>query len=201
MYDMKHHAPAAERNKEPILSTIAPILGSTARILEIGSGTGQHAAYFTECMPHWIWQPTDTKPDALASIEEYRKESSSPGFLPALELDATSPEWPGGPYDAVYCANVIHISPWSVCLAILAGAARALPQGGKMLFYGPYRFSGVLSPESNQAFDARLRSGDPSWGIRDVVDIAKAARPLGFGEPRAVAMPANNHVLVFEKLA
>jgi hypothetical protein len=151
-------------------------------------------------MPRWVWQPTDTKPDALSSIEEYRKESSSPGFLPALELDAASEEWPGGPYDAVYCANVIHISPWSVCVAILRGAARALPQGGKMLFYGPYRFAGVLSPESNQAFDARLRGEDSSWGIRDVVDIANAARPLGFGEYRAIAMPANNHVLVFDKL-
>jgi SAM-dependent methyltransferase len=197
---MKHHAPAAERNREPILSTIAPILGSEARVLEIGSGSGQHAAHFTERMPHWVWQPTDTKPDALLSIEEYRKESSSPGFLPALLLDVTSSAWPSGRYDAVYCANVIHISPWTVCLAILNGAANALATGGKLLFYGPYRFSGVLSPESNQAFDARLRAENPSWGIRDVVDIGAAARPLGFDEPRAIAMPANNHVLVLDKL-
>ena len=199
---MKHHAPAAERNRDPILSAIAPILGPEARVLEIGSGTGQHAAYFTERMPRWIWQPTDIKPEALQSIEEYRKESSSSGFLPALELDVTNSEWPrpSEGYDAIYCANVIHISPWTACLAILNGAAKALAPGGKLLFYGPYRFSGVLSPESNQAFDARLRAEDPSWGIRDVVDIAAAARPLGFDEPRAIAMPANNHVLVLDKL-
>jgi SAM-dependent methyltransferase len=197
---MKHHAPAAERNRDPILSVIAPILGPEARVLEIGSGTGQHAAYFTERMPRWIWQPTEVKPEALVSIEEYRKESSSSGFLPARALDVTSSEWPSDGYDAIYCANVIHISPWRVCLAILNGAANALAQGGKLLFYGPYRFSGVLSPESNQAFDARLRAEDPSWGIRDVVDIAAAARPLGFDEPRAIAMPANNHVLVLDKL-
>jgi SAM-dependent methyltransferase len=197
---MKHHAPAAERNREPILSTIAPILGSLARVLEIGSGTGQHAAYFTEKMPGWVWQPTETKPEALLSIEEYRKESTSPGFLPAVALDVTSSVWPSGKYDAVFCANVIHISPWAVCIAILNGAANALAPGGRLLFYGPYRFSGVLAPESNLAFDARLRAEDPSWGIRDVVDIAGAARPLGFGEPRAIALPANNHVLVLDKL-
>ncbi|HEX4340072.1 MAG TPA: DUF938 domain-containing protein [Polyangiaceae bacterium] len=197
---MKQHAPAAERNREPIFDALTPILGDGARVLEIGSGTGQHAAYFTERKPEWLWQPSDTRPESLASIAAYREESSSKGFLAPLALDVQRAKWPEGPFDVVFCANVIHIAAWQVCVAILDGAARLLSTGGKLVFYGPFRFRGELTPDSNRVFDQKLRSEDARWGIRDIVDIADTARPLGFSEPAIHAMPANNHLLVFEKL-
>src|SRR5260221_10071965 len=123
---VKGFAPAADRNRQPILAVLQEILAPDARVLEIASGTGQHAALFTERMPSWIWQPTDASSGALESIEAYRAESTSPGFLAPLRLDTRDSEWPAGPYDAVLSANLIHIAPWSVCLALLDGAARVL---------------------------------------------------------------------------
>jgi SAM-dependent methyltransferase len=196
---MKHHAPAAERNREPILTTLATLIGDRARVLEVGSGTGQHAAFFTERMPEWQWQPTEARAEAMESIAAYRDESKATGFLSPLLLNVKTTEWPGGPYDAVFSANVVHIAPWPVSLALVAGAARTLRKGGRLILYGPFRFRGELTPESNRAFDERLRSEDPAWGIRDVIDIAKEARAAGFGEPEIVAMPANNHVVSFTK--
>jgi SAM-dependent methyltransferase len=197
---MKHFAPAAERNREPIFDALSPLLGEEARVLEIGSGTGQHAAYFTERMPKWVWQPSDTRAEALESIAAYQLESSCAGFLPPIELDVQRSKWPAGHFDAVFCANVIHIAPWSVCIALLEGASRLLSEKQRLIFYGPFRFRGELAPESNRAFDQKLRSEDTRWGIRDIVDVADAARTVGFNEPSMHAMPANNHLLVFEKL-
>ncbi len=198
---MKSHAAAAERNREPILSALAALLGDRASVLEIGSGTGQHAAYFTERMPGWRWQPSDTRAEALASIEAYREESRSAGFLPPVSLDVQAERWPDGAYDAVFSANMIHIAPWAAAVALVTGAARVLGRDGKLVLYGPFRFHGELSPESNQAFDRRLRSENGAWGIRDVIELGAVARPLGFGEAVVQALPANNHVLVFEKRA
>ena len=196
---MKQHAAAADRNKDPILAALAQVLGPMARVLEIGSGTGQHAAHFTRRMPGWTWQPSDARAEARASIEAYCAESSCAGFLPPIALNVESPSWPAGPFDAVFAANVIHIAPWTVCVALMEGAARVLRPGGKLVFYGPFAFSGKMSPESNRAFDARLRADDPRWGIRDVDDLVALATPLGFGHPTVHAMPANNHLLVFDK--
>lgn len=195
---MKRHAPAADRNREPILAALKPMLPARARVLEIGSGTGQHAAFFTSHEP-WLWQPTDENAAAVASIEAYRLESQNSGFLPPRRLDVRRDAWPTGPFDAVFAANVIHIAPWPVCLAILEGSARALgADGGTLLFYGPFRFDGDFTAESNAVFDARLRNDDPAWGVRDVADITAAARDRGFGEsPAVVPMPANNHLLAF----
>jgi SAM-dependent methyltransferase len=194
---VKQHAAAAERNSGAIASVLSTLLGADARVLEIGSGTGQHAAYFTEHMPRLTWQSSDARPEAVASIAAYRDDATSHGFLPPLLLDVQSDTWPGGPFDAVFSANVIHIAPWSVCVALVEGAARVLRPGGQLLFYGPFRFDGVLKPESNIAFDARLRGEDARWGIRDVADIKAVARAVRFGDPTAHAMPANNHVLCF----
>lgn len=196
---MKQHAGAAERNRGPIADVLSTLLDEHARVLEIGSGTGQHAAYFTERMPGLTWQPSDARPDAIASIDAHRSDARRHGFLAPVLLDVETSAWPAGPFDAVFSANVIHIAPWSVCVALVTGAARVLRAGGKLLFYGPFRFNGVLSPESNVAFDARLRGDDARWGIRDVVDVAAVARAVGFGEPHAHVMPANNHVVVFER--
>jgi SAM-dependent methyltransferase len=198
LYDphVKRHAPAADRNREPILAALQRILPDAASVLEIGSGTGQHAAFFTS-RAEWIWQPTDADPAAVASIAAYGFESQKAGFLPPIELDVRRDPWPAGPFDAVFSANVIHIAPWPVCLAIIDGASGVLVNGGALVLYGPFRVSGEFTAESNAAFDARLRSEDPAWGVRDVSDITAAAREKGFGEPEVIPMPANNHVLAF----
>jgi SAM-dependent methyltransferase len=196
---MKQHAAAAERNRVAIADVLAALLDQDARVLEVGSGTGQHAAYFTERMPRLLWQSSDARPEALASIAAYRDDACSHGFLPPLLLDVQAAAWPGGPFDAVFSANVIHIASWSVCVAIVEGAARVLRPGGKLVFYGPFRFHGTLSPESNVAFDARLRAEDAHWGIRDIDEITAVASAVGFGAPSVHAMPANNHVLCFPR--
>lgn len=194
---MKQHAAAAERNRDAIADVLATLLEPDAHVLELGSGTGQHAAYFTQHMPRLQWQSSDARPEALASIAAYRDDATSHGFLPPLLLDVQSEAWPGGPFDAVFSANVIHIAPWSVCVALIEGAARVLRPSGKLVFYGPFRFDGVLSPDSNVAFDARLRGEDARWGIRDVADICTVTSAAGFGTPTVHPMPANNHVLCF----
>jgi SAM-dependent methyltransferase len=194
---VKQHAGAAERNRGAIADVLSTLLEANAHVLEIGSGTGQHAAYFTRRMPRLQWQASDARPEALASITAYRDDATSHGFLPPLLLDVQSNAWPSGPFDAVFSANVIHIAPWSVCVALVEGAARVLRPNGKLLFYGPFRFDGVLTPESNVAFDMRLRGDDTSWGIRDVADIGSVANAAGFGEPSVHPMPANNHVICF----
>jgi SAM-dependent methyltransferase len=196
---MKREAPAAERNRAPILDVLRRVLPEHARVLELGSGTGQHAAHFTASMPAWSWQPTERERDTLSSIEAYREEGASAGFLAPVTLDARDAEWPPGPFDAVFAANVIHIAPWSVCEALVAGASRALHEHGVLVLYGPFRFSGAFTADSNAAFDARLRRDDPEWGVRDVDDVRRLALAAGFTPPDVIAMPANNHVLVFRR--
>lgn len=196
---VKRTAPAALRNRAPILEALREVLGASSRVLEIGSGTGQHAEFFTENMAEWIWQPTDVDPANLASVEAYRVEAGRRNFLPALGLDARETDWSLDRYDAVFSANVIHIAPWPVALGLFDGAARVLEPTGLLILYGPFRFSGTFTAESNAAFDARLRGEDASWGVRDVDDIVRETLVRGFERPRIVPMPANNHVLVFAR--
>jgi SAM-dependent methyltransferase len=196
---MKRSAAAALRNRVPIQEVLQQLLGSESRVLEVGSGTGQHAELFTETMPGWLWQPTEVDDANLASIEAYRTEAARPNFLPALRFDVRDEAWPGQGYDAVFSANVIHITPWTVTLALLAGAARVLAPSGLLVLYGPFRFSGAFTADSNAAFDARLRGEDPDWGVRDVEDLQREALARGFALPRMIPMPANNHVLAFAR--
>ncbi len=168
-------------------------------MLEVASGTGQHAAFMTEKMPGWIWQPTELDDRNLASIEAYRAEADRPNFLPARRLDATGTDWPRARYDAVFSANMVHIAPWSVAAGLIARGADALEPTGVLILYGPFRFSGMFTAESNAAFDARLRGEDPAWGVRDVDDLRREAAARGFEAPDIISMPANNHVLVFAR--
>lgn len=197
--DMKRSAPAALRNRAPILDVLRRLLAPEARVLEVASGTGQHAAFFTENMPGWIWQPTEVDDANLSSIEAYRAEAGRRNFLPASRLDASGTDWPRARYDAVFSANMVHIAPWSVASGLLAGAADALEPAGVLILYGPFRFSGAFTAESNAAFDARLRSENPAWGVRDVDDLRREAVARGFDTPGILSMPANNHVLVFPR--
>jgi len=194
---MKRNAAAALRNRAPILEVLRGLFAPQCHVLEVGSGTGQHADFFTENVPGWRWQPTDLDDANLASIDGYRADAGRDNFLPPVRLDAHSTEWPPEHYDAVFSANMIHIAPWPVALGLFGGAARVLEPSGLMVLYGPFRFSGQFTAESNAAFDARLRGDDPEWGVRDLDDICRETAASGFEPPRIVPMPANNHVLVF----
>jgi SAM-dependent methyltransferase len=196
---MKQCSPAAARNKEPIREVLARHLPARGLVLEIASGTGEHAAHLAAHFPDLLWQPTDVAPSALASIEAFRSESPLPNLLPPLVLDVTAP-WPVASADAILCINMVHISPWEASLALFSGAARTLSPSGLLYLYGPYRFSGAIAP-SNDAFDRSLRERDPRWGVRDIDDLRAAAAPLGLALSHIIPMPANNHSLIFERLS
>jgi SAM-dependent methyltransferase len=196
---MKRHAPAAARNRDPILAVLGALLPEGARVLEIASGTGEHAAAFARGLPGVLWQPSDADPAALASIEAWRREEGGANLLPALEIDAAAPPWEVGEVDAVVAINLVHIAPWSAVRGLFAGAARVLAPAGVLFLYGPYRFEGEFTAPSNAAFDASLRERDPAWGVRDVRDLTRLAEEQGFLREAVVPMPANNHCLVFRR--
>ena len=157
---MKQRAPATARNREPIREVLAQHLPERGLVLEIASGTGEHAVHMAGAFPALRWQPTDAEPAALASIEAWRAEAGLPNLAAPLALDVTARVWPVTAADAIVCINMVHIAPWEAALALFAGAARTLPPGGLLYLYGPYRFDGVTAP-SNEDFDRSLRARDP----------------------------------------
>ena len=195
--DAKHHAPAAQRNREPIREVLARELPARGTVLEIASGSGEHAVHFARAFPDLIWQPSDAAPRALASIAAWRTDAALPNLLAPIALDVTSATWPVARADAIVCINLLHISPWDAALGLFAGAARLLPAGAPLFLYGPYRFSGAFTSASNAEFDRSLRDRDPQWGVRDVDDLTAAARSHGFALRATIAMPGNNHSLSF----
>jgi SAM-dependent methyltransferase len=196
---MKQHAPAAERNAEPILAVLRRVLPPRGLVLEIASGTGQHAVHMARALPSLEWQPTDPDPRARASIAAWRDDAALPNLRAPLALDVTQP-WPLDAADAIVCINMIHISPWEATLALFAGASRALPDGGVLVTYGPYVIDGETAP-SNRDFDRSLRARDPSWGVRELRDLEKSASSQRLRLEEVVPMPANNHSLVWRKTA
>lgn len=192
---MKQHAPACERNQGPILEVLRAVLPASGTVLEIASGTGQHAVYFAARLPTLTWQPTDADPAARASVAAWSADAALPNLRPPLPLDVREP-WPIAAADAIFCANMVHISPWECTLALLDGAARVLAPGAPLTLYGPYRQGGQMSP-SNVIFDASLRARDPRWGVRELEALTQAAR--GFALERVVAMPANNLTVVLRR--
>jgi SAM-dependent methyltransferase len=199
MRQVAKSAPAAARNREPILRVLRDTLPRAAQVLEIASGTGEHAVWFSTALPELTWQPTDHDPDALISIAAWRDKASPPNLLPPLRLDATEDTWPVARSDAVVAINMIHIAPWTVTLGLIAGAARVLSQGGLLFLYGPFREAGVHTGAGNATFDADLRARDPSWGIRDLDEIAALAGQHGLMGPERISMPANNLSVVFRR--
>lgn len=191
----RRHAPAAERNRDPILSVLARVLPPEGRVLEIASGTGQHVVHFARQLPHLSWQPSDVSEEALASIRAYVTEASLPNVMAPIRLDVREP-WPEA--DAVVCINMIHISPMSATEALFRGAG-GLPSGGVLVTYGPYKIDGQHTAPSNEAFDASLRARDPSWGVRDLADLEALAERNGLTLEQRVAMPANNFTLVWRR--
>lgn len=195
---MKRHAPAAERNREPILEVLRRVLPELGRALEIASGSGEHAVHFARSLPGIVWQPSDPDPGALASIEAWRGEAGLTNLLAPITLD-TSEEWSAPPADAIVCINMIHIAPWQACEGLLRGSALLLPPGGLLYLYGPFRFDGRFTAPSNEAFDASLRARDPSWGVRDLAEVTALAITRGFVPGEVIAMPANNHSVIFHR--
>jgi hypothetical protein len=193
---------AADRNKEPILHVLQRVLPATARVLEIAAGTGQHARHFAQACPGWTWQPTDAGGEGLQAIDERCRGLAN--VLPAIELDVLQAPWPvaaaqGDPYHAIYCANMLHISPWSTCPALMTGAASHLVAGGLLLLYGPYRLDSVATAPSNEAFDADLKARNPEWGLRRLSAVEREAHAVGLTLQEVVAMPANNLLVVFAR--
>jgi cyclopropane fatty-acyl-phospholipid synthase-like methyltransferase len=198
--DLRQTAPSAARNREPILTVLQRVLRPDARVLEIASGTGEHAVFFARAMPGVAWQPSDPDPDARASTDAWRQSEALPNVLAPLAIDLTSADWrtPRERYDALVAINVIHISPWEAMLGLMAGAGRLLASGGVLVTYGAYKRDGRHTAASNENFDAWLKSRDPRFGVRDIADVETAANAQGLRLREILAMPANNFSLVFE---
>jgi SAM-dependent methyltransferase len=192
-------APAVARNREPILQVLRDRLPSPVQVLEIASGTGEHAAWFSRALPAVTWQPTDHDPVALESIAAWRDTMALPNLLPPLQLDAAAETWPVTHVDVVIAINLVHIAPWVTTQGLIAGAARVLTSGGLLFLYGPFRERGVHTAAGNASFDADLRAHNPSWGVRALEEISELAVRHGFEAPKRIAMPANNLSVVFRR--
>lgn len=197
--DLRRHSAAAERNAPPILAELQRLLPPSGLMLEIASGTGQHAAAFAAGLPGWDWQPTEADDAAFASINAWCAGVAR--VRPPRVLDVRAEPWPGewpaDGVDAVFCANLVHISPWSCTVGLMRGAARHLAPPGVLITYGPYLEDAVPTAPGNVAFDADLRQRDSAWGLRRVEDLAALARDAGLQLRERVAMPANNLLLVW----
>lgn len=200
MSDARRFAPATERNRTAILDVLREALPDAGCVLEIASGSGEHAVWFGRHLPHLQFQPSDPDRVNRASIAAWIAHTAVTNVLPPIPLDATHPGWPlPQPPAAVLCINMIHIAPWTATLGLLRGAAAALSPGGVLYLYGPFRRGGAHTSDSNAMFDADLRSRDPSWGVRDLEAVSDAAEEAGFGTPTAIAMPANNLSVIFRR--
>ena len=196
---MKRHAPATGRNREPIAAVLSEELPLAGTVLEIASGSGEHAVHFARRFPDHRWQPSDPDPQALASIAAWREESGLANLAQPVELDASSQHWPLDRADAIVCINMVHISPLGATEGLLDGADRLLSAGAPLILYGPYLEEGVPTASSNLEFDRDLRSRNPQWGLRDTAWLDGRAAERGLTRTRRVAMPANNIVLVYRK--
>jgi SAM-dependent methyltransferase len=197
MTDARMHAPATLRNRDAILAVLRGLLTPGARVLEVASGSGEHAAHFAAALPDLVFQPSDPDRDRRASIDAWSAAAGLANIHPALALDATAPYWPIAAADAVLCINMIHIAPWAAASGLIHNAARVLLPGGMLLLYGPFRRGGLHTSASNAAFDRELRGRNPDWGIRNLETVAAAAEAGGFGVPEVVEMPANNLSVMF----
>jgi SAM-dependent methyltransferase len=196
---MRREAPAAARNRQPILEVLGPVLPAEGLVLEIASGTGEHTAHFAQAHPRLSFQPSDPSPEARASIDDWVRTLGLTNVQPALRIDAAETAWPVERADAILCINMIHISPWASTIGLMAGAARLLPPDGLLYLYGPYHRSRKPTAPSNADFDRDLRRRDPTWGVRHLEEVAALADKSGFGSPIVVEMPANNLSVIFRR--
>jgi cyclopropane fatty-acyl-phospholipid synthase-like methyltransferase len=195
--DTKPFAPACERNRGPILDVLRTHFADRRRVLEVGSGTGQHAVFFAAALPWLSWQCTDLPPQ-LPGIRQWLDEAALPNTPPPLALDVAGP-WPPGPYDAMFSANILHIVDWPQVEAFFAGVGRVLGDSGVLVVYGPFNEGGTYTSPSNREFDVWLKARDPCSGIRDVEAIQTLAAQTGLQAVDDVAMPANNRCLIWRR--
>lgn len=203
--DQRRHAPAAERNKQAILSVLQRVLPpEAATVIEVASGTGEHSVFFSEHLPHITWQPSDADPASLSSIAGWVAHAARDNLRQPLTLDMTQ-AWPplteqaGRPLGAIFCANMIHIAPWACCTGLVHGAGRLLSAGRSLILYGPFKIDGQHTAPSNAQFDQRLRAEDPEWGVRDLGEVTSLATECGFAAAEVVPMPANNLIVIFRR--
>ncbi|GBU15728.1 hypothetical protein AwPolaro_11060 [Polaromonas sp.] len=196
-------SPAAERNKQVILDTLRQVLPERGSALEIASGTGQHIACFAQALPHWLWQPSDVQSGGFASIAAWVAKDQLNNVQVPLPLDVLSTPWQLGDarFDAIYCANMLHISPWTTCAALMHGSAEHLSPKGVLITYGPYLEDDVPTSQGNLIFDQSLRQQNPAWGIRRREDVEQEAARAGLHLSQRHALPANNLLLVWTRAA
>jgi hypothetical protein len=197
--DPRLHYPHVARNREPILAVLRRVLPARGLVLEVASGSGEHAAYFAKSLPALTWQPTDPDPRALTSIAAYRADAGAANLLAPLRLDTTVEPWPVARADALVCLNMIHIAPWAAAEALMAGAGRTLAADAPLYLYGPYQIDGRHTAASNQAFDAWLKAQNPEWGVRDLGAVTDLAARHGLALAETVPMPANNFSVIFRR--
>jgi len=194
----KQFSSASERNRDPILVVLREELANCRTVLEVGSGSGQHAVFFAAHMPHLSWQCSDLHMNH-ASIDAWMQEAALPNVLPPLVLDMEQPHWPTQTYDAVFTANTCHIMAWHQVENMFAGAAQRLNAGGKLCVYGPFNYAGKFTSDGNFQFDAALREKAPHMGIRDSEAVNALAQAQGLHLLADHAMPANNRLLVWQR--
>lgn len=195
----RRSAPAALRNREPIAEVLRDWLPATGLVLEIASGTGEHAAFFAKTFADLEWQPSDVDPGALASIAAWSEDAALPNLRRPVVLDAALADWPVGAAAAVLSINMVHISPWKSALGLLDGAARVLDQGAPLILYGPWLTDAVATVPSNLDFNADLKRRNPEWGLRRVEEFAAEGEKRGFELVETRAMPANNRMLLLHR--
>jgi len=211
--DFRQYAPATERNQQPILDVLKQVLPATGTILEIASGTGQHTVFFAPQLQPRKWLPSEVNPILRDSILAWQTHLPSNNLFYPLELDVEKSIWlvenpdlklpfslQEFPITAIVNINMIHISPWSACLGLMAGANRILPSGGILYLYGPYKQQGKHTAPSNETFDSSLRSSNPEWGVRNLEDVVAIAELENFRLGKVIPMPANNLSVIFEKI-
>jgi SAM-dependent methyltransferase len=199
--DARRFAPAVARNKAAITEVLARHLPAAGLVLEIASGSGEHALHFAADFPALGFQPTDPDAAAIASIAAWQAEAQLANLRAPLALDVMADAWPVQKADAVLCINMIHIAPWEATAALMRGAARVLPRDGILFLYGPFKQGGQHTAPSNAEFDAGLRAQDARWGVRDLEAVAEIASAAGFAAPVVEEMPANNLSVIFRRLA
>lgn len=187
------------RNAVAIIDVLRGILPDRGVVLEIASGTGEHAVHFARAFPQLQFQPSDPDPSAIASIDAWRREAGLPNLLPPLQLDVAADHWPVEQADAILCINMVHISPWEATEGLMRGAGRLLPAKALLYLYGAYRRDGMETAASNEQFDRSLRSRNPEWGVRRLEDVAEEAARNGLALNPLIEMPANNLSLVFRR--
>lgn len=200
--DQRMFSPSAARNVTPILAVLQRVLPSHGLVLEIGCGTGEHAAYFAEAMPQLTWRPSDPDPDARASTASWISFAGLSNVRAPLDIDVCASAWgveQEAPFDAIVSLNMVHIAPWAASLGLFAGASRMLRADAPLILYGPFMRDGTHNAPSNAAFDASLRARNPSWGVRDISDLERLGKASGLILRETIEMPANNRSLVFVK--